>query len=149
MDGRPKKRLEAQWRTAHNKDTVERTQHMNKASHTTDFDLGAGMTSILHKPFIYAPLGPVPGEFLGHRRILSSSEIADAQAKNAQKEVEKTGQVVAVAAGTPFDTSWFAGVARDFDSMSTLIAKAGLVEDEAQNSYYFLLGKPGSTLEMI
>jgi hypothetical protein len=135
--GFPMKRLEAQSNMADSKDTSEQSRDISEASHAAEFELGAGMTSILHKPFIYTPPGPIPGEFPGHRRILSSSEIADAQAKNAQKEAEKTGQVVAVAAETPFDISEFAGVARDFDSMSTLTAEAGLVKDEAQTSYFF------------
>jgi hypothetical protein len=146
--GVPMKRLEAQSRTADSKDGNERDRDLNEASHAAEFELGAGMNSILHKPFVYIPPGPTPGEFPGHRRILSSSEIADAQAKKAQKEAEKTGQVVAVAADTPFDISDFAGVARDFDSMSTLIAEAGLVKDEAQTSYFFPPGGHGSTWTM-
>ena len=135
------KKLEAHSKTADGTDATERDRDMNEATHAAEFVLGAGMTSILHKPFIHVHPGPTPGEFSGHRRILSSSEIADEQAKKAQKEAEKTDQIVAVAAETPFDISDFAGVARDFDSMSTLIAEAGLVKDEAQTSYFFPKGK--------
>jgi hypothetical protein len=141
LGGLPMKKLEAYAKTADGKDAIERDRDMNEATHAAEFVLGAGMTSILHKPFIHVPPGPVRGEFPGHRRILSSSEIADEQAKKAQKEAEKTDQIVAVAAETPFDISDFAGVARDFDSMSTLTAEAGLVKDGAQTSYFFPPGK--------
>ncbi|KAF1830765.1 hypothetical protein BDW02DRAFT_85781 [Decorospora gaudefroyi] len=136
LGGLPMKRIEA-----HGKgEATERARDMREASHAAEFDsleaqLGGGMTSVLHKPFTHTPTRPVPGDFPGHRRILSSSEIADAQARKAQDEAEKTGQVVA--AEVPVDLSDFAGVARDFDSMSTLTTETGLVKDEAQTSYYF------------
>ncbi|KNG49532.1 hypothetical protein TW65_03703 [Stemphylium lycopersici] len=113
-----------------------RARELNEASHAADFEaleaqLGAGMTSVLQKPFTHTPAGPTPGYFPGHRRILSAADVADEQAKKAQVEAEKTGQVVAVAADVPIDISDFEGVARDFESMSSLVQK------EAQTSYFF------------
>jgi hypothetical protein len=115
---------------------------MNEASHAAEFErleaqLGAGMTSIRHSPLTHTPTGPLPGFFPGHRRILSKADVADEQAKKAQDKAEKTGQVVAVAADVPIDISEFTGVARDFDSMNSLTAEAGLIRSDAQTSYFF------------
>ncbi|KAL7779860.1 hypothetical protein CFE70_009877 [Pyrenophora teres f. teres 0-1] len=137
------KGFEAQSRTEDRDRSRERIRDMNEASHAAEFEklesqLGAGMTSILHKPFTHTPSGPVPGFFPGHRRILSASDIANAEAKNAQVEAEKTGQVVAVATEIPVDISDFTAVTRDFDSMSSL--SAGLVKKDAETSYFFPKG---------
>ncbi|KAI4608805.1 hypothetical protein J4E80_009010 [Alternaria sp. BMP 0032] len=119
---------------------------MDEASHAAEFErleaqLGAGMTSVLHVPFEHTPAGPVPGFFPGHRRILTRADVVDEQAKKAQDEAENTGKVVAVAADIPVDISEFTGVARDFDSMRTLTAEAGLISSGAQTSYFFPEGK--------
>ncbi|XP_014557099.1 hypothetical protein COCVIDRAFT_37427 [Bipolaris victoriae FI3] len=119
-----------------------KARELDEASHAAEFEsleshLGAGMTSIFHKPFTHTPAGPVPGSFPGHRRILSADEVADEEAKNAQVEAEKTGQVVAVTTDVPIDISDFAGVARDFESMRSLTAEAGLIRNGAETSYFF------------
>jgi len=122
---------------------------MNEASHAAEFEslesqLGAGMTSILHKPFTHTPSGPVPGFFPGHRRILSASEVASAEAKKAQVEAEQTGQVVAVATEIPVDISDLTAGNRDFDSMSSLAA--GLVKKDAGTSYFFPKGDTSNAI---
>jgi len=135
--------FEAQSRTADREKSRERVRDMNEASHAAEFEslesqLGAGMTSILHKPFTHTPSGPVPGFFPGHRRILSASEVANAEAKKAQVQAEKTGQVIAVATEIPVDISDLTAATRDFDSMSSLAA--GLVKKDAGTSYFFPKG---------
>ncbi|KAI4693515.1 uncharacterized protein J4E88_001888 [Alternaria novae-zelandiae] len=70
-----------------------------------------------------------------------TADVVDEQAKKAQDEAENTGKVVAVAAEVPVDISEFTGVARDFDSMRTLTAEAGLISSGAQTSYFFPEGK--------
>ncbi|KAF7566556.1 repeatdomain containing protein [Pyrenophora tritici-repentis] len=143
LSGLDLKGFEAQSVTEDRDKSRERIRDMNEASHAAEFEnfesqLGAGMTSILHKPFTHTPSGPVPGFFPGHRRILSASDVANAEAKKAQVEAEKTGQVVAVATEIPVDISDFTAVTRDFDSMSSL--SAGLVKKDAETSYFFPKG---------
>lgn len=136
------KTLEGQSKEHDTHEARESDQDINEASHAAEYErleaqLGAGMTSILHHPFTHTPAGSVPGFFPGHRRILSRADVADEQAKKAQDKAEKTGQVVAVAADVPIDISEFTGVARDFDSMTSLTAEAGLIRSDAQTSYFF------------
>ncbi|KAF1947617.1 hypothetical protein EJ02DRAFT_743 [Clathrospora elynae] len=140
LGGLPMMEFEPRTKPTSTADTGEPEQDMNEASHAAEFEsleaqLGSGMTSIFQKPFMHTPAGPVPGSFPGHRRILSSSEIADAHAKDAQHEAEKLGKVVAVAE-VPVDISDFTGAA-DFDSRSIVIADTGLAKDEAKTSYFF------------
>ncbi|KAI4930784.1 uncharacterized protein J4E92_004616 [Alternaria infectoria] len=146
LGGLPLKTFEAQSRTQDIHEGQERDRDMDEASHAAEFErleaqLGAGMTSVLHVPFEHTPAGPVPGFFPGHRRILTRADVVDEQAKKAQDEAENTGKVVAVAADIPVDISEFTGVARDFDSMRTLTAEAGLISSGAQTSYFFPEGK--------
>lgn len=127
-------------------EATTRAQELNEAAHVAEFEsleaqLGAGMTSIFHKPFTHTPAGPVPGYFPGHRRILSADDRAEEQAKEAQVEAEKTGQVVAVSAEVPIDISDFAGFARDFESMRSLTAEAGLIRKGEETSYFFPEGE--------
>lgn len=141
LGGLPMKRIEAQ---SVQTEAAFRARELNEASHAADFEtleaqLGAGMTSVLQKPFTHTPSGPTTGYFPGHRRILSAADVADDQAKKAQVEAEKTGQVIAVAADVPVDISDFEGVARDFESMSSLVRK------EAQTSYFFPEGETADT----
>jgi hypothetical protein len=146
LGGVPMKEFEAQSRAHDTHEARESERNMNEAGHAAEFErleaqLGAGMTSVLHNPFTHTPAGPVPGFFPGHRRILSKADVADEQAKKAQDKAEKTGQVVAVAADVPVDISEFAGIARDFDSMSSLTAEAGLIKSDARTSYFFPEGE--------
>ncbi|RMZ71662.1 DUF3433 domain [Pyrenophora seminiperda CCB06] len=140
LSGLHLKGFEAQSGTVDRDRSRERVRDMNEASHAAEFEslesqLGAGMTSILHKPFTHTPSGPVPGSFPGHRRILSASDVANAEAKKAQVEAEKTGQVVAVATEIPVDISEFTAGPGDFDSMSSL--SSSLTKKDAETSYFF------------
>lgn len=142
LGGLPMKAFEAQSREQGTRTAREGDHNIDEAGHAAEYErleaqLGAGMTSVLHNPFTHTPAGPVPGDFPGHRRILSKADVADEQAKKAQDKATKTGQVVAVATDVPVDISEFAGVARDFDSMSSLTAEAGLIRSDAQTSYFF------------
>ncbi|KAL1799810.1 hypothetical protein ACET3X_000152 [Alternaria dauci] len=142
LGGLPMKTREAQLSAQGTRGARESGQDIDEAGHAAEYErleaqLGAGMTSVIHNPFTHTPAGPVPGNFPGHRRVLSKADVADEQAKKAQDKAEKTGQVVAVATGVPIDISDFAGVARDFDSMNSLTAEAGLIRSDAQTSYFF------------
>ncbi|KAG9192843.1 hypothetical protein G6011_11577 [Alternaria panax] len=142
LGGLPMKKFEAQSMGYGTYGAREGDQSIAEAGHAAEYErleaqLGAGMTSILHNPFTHTPAGPVPGFFPGHRRVLSKANVADDQAKKAQDKAEKTGQVVAVATDVPVDISEFTGVARDFESMSSLTAEAGLIRSDAQTSYFF------------
>lgn len=153
LGGLPTKTREAQ-RTENGKtEASTRAQELDEATHAAEFEsleaqLGAGMTSIFHKPFTHISAGPVPGCFPGHRRILSTDDVAEEQAKEAQVEAEKTGQVVAVSSEVPIDISDFEGFARDFESMRSLTAEAGLIRKGAETSYFFPEGAlPYGTLK--
>ncbi|KAB2102910.1 hypothetical protein AG0111_0g8877 [Alternaria gaisen] len=142
LGGLPMKAFEAQSREQGTRTAREGDHNIDEAGHAAEYErleaqLGAGMTSVLHNPFTHTPAGPVPGDFPGHRRILSKADVADEQAKKAQDKATKTGQVVAVATDVPVDISEFARVARDFDSMNSLTAEAGLIRSDAQTSYFF------------
>jgi hypothetical protein len=146
LGGLPMKTFEGQTMAKGTKMARESDRDMDEASHAADFErleaqLGAGMSSILHDPFAHTPAGPQPGSFPGHRRILSRADVADEHAKKAQDKARETGQVVAVAADVPIDISDFTGVARDFDSMSSLTAEAGLIKSGVQTSYFFPEGE--------
>lgn len=140
--GLPLETYEAQSTKNGKTEATKRAEELDEATHAAEFEsleaqLGAGMTSIFHKPFTHTPAGPVAGDFPGHRRILSADDVAEEQAKEAQVEAEKTGQVVAVSAEVPIDISDFEGFARDFDAMRSLTAEAGLIRKGAETSYFF------------
>ncbi|KAF1842120.1 uncharacterized protein K460DRAFT_380058 [Cucurbitaria berberidis CBS 394.84] len=140
LDGTPMKKFEPPKQKASATDAMERERHMSEAGLAAEFEsfeagIGAGMTSILQKPFTHTPTQPLQGTNAGHRRGLSASEIVNAQAKDAQKEAEKTGDIVAIA-DIPVDISDFAA-GNDFDARSIMTTDTGLAKDEAQTSYFF------------
>jgi flagellar basal body-associated protein FliL len=142
LGGLPMSDYNSQSRIDSTEDAKERDR--NEASHAAEFEsleaqLGAGMTSILQKPFTHTPIKPIPGSFPGHRRILSASEVADAHAKDAQIEANKTNKMVAVAE-VPYDMSDFTA-GSDFDARSTLTDDTGLAKDSSQTSYFFPEGE--------
>jgi hypothetical protein len=145
FDGLPMKNFEPQTKLVSAADARERERDLNEAGHVAEFErleaqLGSGMTSILQKPFTHTPAQPLQGTDTSHRRQLSSSEIANVQAKDAQTEAEKTGGIVAVAE-VPIDISDFAADI-DFDRRSSsATAATSLARDEAQKSYFFPPGK--------
>lgn len=119
----------------------ERERDLHEASHAAEFErleaqLGAGMTSILQKPFTHSPAQPLHEGSRGLQRGFSVSEIAHFQATDAQKEADRKGDIVAVA-DIPIDISdSIAGT--DFDRRSSIMtAETSLAGKEAQTSYFF------------
>ncbi|CBX99930.1 predicted protein [Plenodomus lingam JN3] len=120
---------------------VKREQDLHEAAHAAEFErlesqLGAGMTTILQKPFTHNPIRP-PHESSGTlQRGFSVSEMAHLQAKDAQKEADTKGDIVAVAE-IPIDISdSIAGT--DFDRRSSIMtADTSLAGKDAQTSYFF------------
>ena len=144
LDGTPMKRFQPQKKKASATDAMERERHMSEAGLAAEFEsleagIGAGMTSILQKPFTHTPAQPLQGAITGHKRGLSASQIVDAQAKDAQKEAEATGGIVAIA-DIPVDISDFAA-GNDFDARSIMTTDTGLTKDEPQTSYFFPPGQ--------
>lgn len=140
LDGMPMKKFEPQTKQASAADAMERERHMSEAGFAAEFEsleagIGAGMASILQKPFTHTPTQPLQGANAGHKRGLSASEIANVQAKDAQKEAEARGDIVAIA-DIPVDISDFAA-GNESDARSIMTTDTGLVKDETQTSYYF------------
>ena len=144
LDGMPMKKFEPHMKQGSAADALERERHMSEAGLAAEFEsleagIGAGMTSILQKPFTHIPTQPLQGTNASHKRGLSASEIVNVQAKDAQKEAEKTGGIVAIA-DIPVDISDFAA-GNESDARSIMTADTGLAKDGAQTSYYFPPGK--------
>ncbi|KAL6711146.1 hypothetical protein ACN47E_005677 [Coniothyrium glycines] len=141
LDALPLKKFEPRTTISSTADANEREQNLNEAAHAAEFErleaqLGAGMTSILQKPFIHTPAQTVQRNDSTHKRQMLASEVADANAKDAQIEAEKIGGIVAVAE-IPFDMSDFAG-GTDFDRRSSrATVTTSLAKDEVETSYYF------------
>lgn len=144
LDGMPMKKYEPQKRMFHAADAVERERDLDEAGYAAEFErleaqLGAGMTSIVEKPFTHQSVLPGQDSGVGHQRGLSNSEILEAQKKDAQKEAEKTSKIVAVAE-VPVDISeTFAG--GDFEARRMMTTRTGADKIDAQKSYYFPPGK--------
>ena len=140
LDGMPMKKFEPQKRTLHAADAMERERDLNEAGYAAEFErleaqLGAGMSSIVEKPFTHESVQPEHGSGVRYQRILSKSEIVNAQKMDAQKEAEKTSKIVAVAE-IPVDISeTFAG--GDFEARSMMANRTDGNKNEAQTSYYF------------
>ncbi len=144
FDGMPMKTFAPQKKQMSAADARERERHMSEAGLAAEFErlesqLGAGMNSVIEKPFTHIPSQPQLGVGKGHSRGLSAADLANANAQDAQKVAEKTGGIVAVA-DIPVDISDFAGGA-DFDTRSIMTTETGLAKDEAQTSYFFPPGK--------
>ncbi|KAF2133499.1 hypothetical protein P153DRAFT_157955 [Dothidotthia symphoricarpi CBS 119687] len=124
----------------HTADAIDRQRDLNEAGYAAEFErleaqLGAGMSSIVERPFTHESGQPEQALGDDHQRMLSNSEIVSAQKKDAQKEAEKTSKIVAVAE-VPIDISEsFAG--GDFEARSMMTAHSGRDGDDAQTSYYF------------
>ncbi|KAF2852310.1 hypothetical protein T440DRAFT_393144, partial [Plenodomus tracheiphilus IPT5] len=140
-EGLPLKSFEPHTTRSHALNSKEGERDLQEASHAAEYErleaqLGAGMTSILQKPFTHVSVQPSGGESAGLRRGLSVSEIAHIQAKDAQKEADTKGDIVAIA-DIPIDISdSIAGT--DFDRRSSVMtAETSLAGKEAQTSYFF------------
>lgn len=139
FEGLPMKNFEPQTRMTSGADAQERERDLNEAGHAAEFErleaqLGAGMTTILQKPFTHTPTRPLELRAVGHQRILSAPDFTHAQAQNAQKEANEKGGIVAVA-DIPIDISDFAA-GDNFDRRSTITSETGLAKG-AETSYFF------------
>ncbi|KAH8706908.1 hypothetical protein GQ44DRAFT_777664 [Phaeosphaeriaceae sp. PMI808] len=140
FEGLAMKNFEPQKKMASAADSREQERNMNEAGYAAEFErleaqLGAGMSSIVEKPFTHIPTTPLLTGTSSHRRGLSNSEIVSAQVLEAQKEAEKTERIVAVA-DIPVDISDFTA-GSDFDTRSIMTTDTGLAKNEPETSYFF------------
>ncbi|KAF2176621.1 hypothetical protein K469DRAFT_606471 [Zopfia rhizophila CBS 207.26] len=133
-DGLPMKKFEAK-KVASTADSIQAERDLNEAGYAAEYErleaqLGAGMTSVVEVPFSHQPQ---PEQKISHRRGLSG---VDATAReDAQKEAEKTGEILAVAAEITVDISESFGGA-DFETRSVLTTGQA-DSDGSKTSYYF------------
>jgi hypothetical protein len=144
FDGLPMKKFEPQKRMSGTSNAKEQERKMSEASFAAEFErleskLGAGMSSVVEKPFTHNPTTPLLVRNTNHTRGLSGSELVSVQALEAQKEAETTEQIIAVA-DIPVDISDF-HAGSDFDTRSIMTADTGLAKNEAETSYFFPEGK--------
>jgi hypothetical protein len=123
-------------------EATEAERDLNEAGYAAEYErleaqLGAGMASVTEVPFTHTTAQSAGDTARGHRRGLSDSNTLDVVAKDAQKEAEKTGGIVAVAE-IPFDISDMAGHGTDFDSRASLVFERS---DNNEMSYFFPAGQ--------
>ncbi|KAF2871966.1 hypothetical protein BDV95DRAFT_493160 [Massariosphaeria phaeospora] len=134
-DGLPMKKFESKPAVTI-ADAMEQAQNLNEAGYAAEYErleaqLGAGMSSIVEVPFTHTAAQTEQAVDHGH----SKEQLLDKElAKDAQKEAEKTGGIVAVAE-IPVDISESFGGA-DFETRSVLNSGYG-DGDNAPTSYYF------------
>ncbi|KAI8936941.1 hypothetical protein NX059_006169 [Plenodomus lindquistii] len=140
-DGVPLTAFQSHLMESHALDGKNGEADIQEASHAAEFErleaqLGAGMTSILQKPFTHDAVQLSHGSNGEICRGLSESELAYIKAKNAQKEADTKGDIVAIA-DIPIDISdSIAGT--DFDRRSSVMtAESSLAGKQAQTSYFF------------
>ncbi|KAF2026179.1 hypothetical protein EK21DRAFT_74729 [Setomelanomma holmii] len=134
------KSFEPQKKSANVSDAREVEWRMSEAGFAAEFErleaqLGSGMNSVIEKPFTHVPTTPLNVRNPGHSRGPSGSELGSVQAQEAQREAEKTEQIIAVA-DIPVDISDF-HAGSDFDTGSIMTADTGLAKPEAETSYFF------------
>jgi len=144
FEGLPMKKFEPQKKMASAAESREQDRDLNEAGYAAEFErleaqLGAGMSSVVEKPFTHTPSAQLQVRSPSHKRGLSGSEVVSAHSLEAQKEAEKTERIVAVAE-IPVDISDFAA-GSDFDTRSIMTADTGLAKKEAETSYFFPQGK--------
>ncbi|KAF2244207.1 hypothetical protein BU26DRAFT_95883 [Trematosphaeria pertusa] len=137
--GLPMKKLAVPKKMGSTADAMERERDLNEAGFAAEYErleaqLGAGMASIMEVPFTHQGAPPEQVAAHGHKRGLSNTQVADSAAKDAQKEAEKMGGIVAVAE-VPVDISDLDG-GNDFETRSVLTTGRGDSSD-AHTSYYF------------
>lgn len=140
FDGTPMKKFDAQNKSANATVRTEHVPDMDEAGYAAEFErleaqLGSGMSSVVEKPFTYEPSAALQAKSPSHKRGPSTSDPLSAQAAEAQKEAEKTGDIVAVA-DIPVDISDF-HAGSDFDTRSIMTADTSLTKKEAVTSYFF------------
>ena len=122
---------------------AEQQRDLNEAGYAAEYErlesqLGAGMNSITERPFTYIPAPIGPGSYARQPRGEPTADITVVQARNAQEEAEKTGDIVAVAE-TPVDISDSFG-GGSFETRSMLTSSAHHNKSETQKSYFFPKG---------
>jgi len=121
--------------------SAEQQQDLNEAGYVAEYErlesrlgLGAGMKSVFERPFTHVPAPVGPGSYVRQPRGEPAVKIIAIQARNAQEEAEKTGDIVAVAE-IPVDISDSFGGA-DFETRS-MMSNAHPDKSETQKSYFF------------
>ena len=142
------KNLDPQKTPSTTPEALEQSRDLNEAGLAAEFErleaqLGAGLSSVIEKPFTHSPATRDPGPFTGHDQTPPKAQDKTNQAESAQEEAEKTGDIVAVA-GIPVDISDSFGA--DFDTRSILTTSTAFDKNESQTSYFFPTGRPYSAL---
>lgn len=122
----------------------EQQRHLSEAGFAAEYErlegqLGAGMSSITERPFVHNPTPIGPGSYARQPRGNPNAHVTVIQARNAQEEAEKTGDIVAVAE-VPVDISDSFG-GSDFEARSMVASSTQDGKDGAQKSYFFPEGR--------
>ncbi|KAH6616636.1 hypothetical protein C7974DRAFT_48621 [Boeremia exigua] len=112
-------------------------EDLSEAGYAAEYErlesqLGAGMNSITERPFEHRPAPVGPGSYARQPRSDPNPDMTVVQARNAQEEAEKTGDIVAIAE-IPVDISDSFG-GGDFETRSMI---SGPSRDGNQKSYFF------------
>lgn len=118
-------------------DAREQERDLNEAGYAAEYErleaqLGSGMASVMEVPFVghADPGGRVKN---GHRRVLSDSKAAQSTVQEAQKEAEKTGEIVAITEIT-VDISDLTDDTNESETRSVLTTGH---KENGETSYYF------------
>lgn len=121
---------------------MEQQRDFSEAGYAAEYErlerqLGAGMSSIAERPFTHSPAPIAPGTYQRqpHGELIESSSTI--QARSAQEEAEKTGDIVAVAEITVDISESFGS---DFETRSMVAHSTRSSKDETQKSYFFPRG---------
>jgi hypothetical protein len=142
------KNFGSQKKSAAAPEALEQSRDLNEAGLAAEFErleaqLGAGMSSVIEKPFTHSPAMRETSPQAGDNQNPPKAQVKTSQEESAQEEAEKTGDIVAVA-NIPVDISdSFGG---DFDTRSILTTSTGLDKNESQTSYFFPPGRQYSAL---
>jgi hypothetical protein len=125
-----------------NASATEQHPDLSEAGYVAEYErlesqigLGAGMKSIFERPFTHVPSPMGSGSYTRQPHKEPNSDVSVFQARNAQEEAEKTGDIVAVAE-VPVDISDSFGGA-DFETRSMLNSSTQQDKGEAERSYFF------------
>ncbi|KAF2678416.1 hypothetical protein K458DRAFT_317018 [Lentithecium fluviatile CBS 122367] len=137
--GMPMKKFDPPKKDTSMADAMEQQRSLNEAGYAAEYErleaqLGAGMNSVMEVPFTHHTSQSEAVPQRGHKRDLSSAQMVDNVVKDALKEAEKTGGIVAVA-DIPVDISDLDG-SNDFETRSVLTTGRS-DNHEAQTSYFF------------
>jgi hypothetical protein len=138
----PMRQIDSSSRLHSTASTTEQQHDLSEAGYAAEYErlesqvgLGAGMKSVFESPFTHVPSPVGPGSYARQPRGQPAAGAYAFQARNAQEEAEKTGDIVAVAE-VPVDISDSFG-GSDFETRSMLTSSADHDKSEAQKSYFF------------